>query len=116
MDVDDAKISEVAKILIRDKKNPLAVSIASFWEIAIKVKLHKLKLKVGFLELYQQAQANKIEILDIKISDIYLVSELPLHHGDPFDRIIIAQAITERLTLITRDPIVAKYSVSSMYA
>ncbi len=82
----------------------LLLSIASLWEIAIKVSINKLTLPKNYLEfINEQIEINDIQILSISLSHLGLITTLPLHHKDPFDRLIIAQAMTENITVISRD-------------
>ncbi len=86
-------------------------SIASFWEIAIKLQLGKLELDIEFNELFKFAQRNQIEI--IEISELHLMALLDLepHHKDPFERLIISQSIVENLTLLSKDTQMSKYKI-----
>lgn len=79
------------------------ISIASIWEIAIKVSLGKLKLSISLNELKNEIFKNGFEILPLDFEHIITLSNLENHHKDPFDRIILAQAISEKLTLISKD-------------
>lgn len=79
------------------------ISIASIWEIAIKVSLGKLKLSISLNELKNEIFKNGFEILPLDFEHIITLSTLENHHKDPFDRIILAQAISEKLTLISKD-------------
>ncbi|MFN0291280.1 type II toxin-antitoxin system VapC family toxin [Pedobacter helvus] len=87
------------------------ISIASFWEIAIKLQLGKLELDIEFNELFKFAQRNQIEI--IEISELHLMALLDLepHHKDPFERLIISQSIVENLTLLSKDTQMSKYKI-----
>lgn len=88
---------------IKDPDNKIFLSIASLWEIAIKHSLGKLPLQSEFSELKEILRDTNIEILPIEFSHLQELLVLPDIHNDPFDRIIIAQAIHENLKLITRD-------------
>jgi len=88
---------------IQDTKNECFISIASIWEIAIKNSLNKLELKSGFDNIGEFLTANDIAILPLTFDHIKVLNQLDFHHRDPFDRIIIAQSISERLTIITKD-------------
>ncbi|RYY29213.1 MAG: type II toxin-antitoxin system VapC family toxin [Sphingobacteriaceae bacterium] len=79
------------------------ISITSIWEIAIKANLNKLDLKYGFDKIPDLLINNEIEILPITFEHIQMLNKLEFHHKDPFDRVIIAQAITEKFTVITVD-------------
>jgi PIN domain nuclease of toxin-antitoxin system len=105
----DAQLSKKAKDAIVDPDAIKYISIASFWEIAIKLNLGKLSLDMPYLDLRQQVSDNGFEILPITFSHTTELISLELHHRDPFDRIIIAQAISERLILISKDGNFEKY-------
>lgn len=82
----------------------LLLSIASLWEIAIKVSINKLTLPKNYQEfINEQIEINDIQILPISLSHLSVITTLPLHHKDPFDRLIIAQAMQENITVISRD-------------
>jgi PIN domain nuclease of toxin-antitoxin system len=84
------------------------VSAASIWEVAIKAALGKIKVNAG--ELVASTEASGFVELPGRASHAAIVSKLPAHHSDPFDRLLIAQAIGEPLKLLTSDAILAKYS------
>ena len=90
----------------------VAVSIASLWEIAIKVSIGKLTLPDTVEKLFpQQLSLNQIDLLPIEVSHLQTVSTLPFHHKDPFDRIIIAQALVEKIGLVSVDKVFEAYDV-----
>jgi len=105
----DAQLSIKAKEAISDPDAIKYISIASFWEIAIKLNLGKLSLDMSFVDLRQQVADNGFEILPITFAHTAELIPLELHHRDPFDRIIIAQSISERLILISKDGNFEKY-------
>lgn len=106
------RLSAHARSLIEDEENELFVSIASLWEIAIKFGIGKLNLRQPFEELFpSQLEDNSIEILGITVEHLSQVSGLPLHHRDPFDRLIIAQAQVEHLPIISVDTMFDNYSI-----
>jgi len=102
----DPFLSGQARSLIGDPENTVFVSAVSIWEIHIKVNLGKLRLPPEFKE---QLAAQSFESLPVTASHASQVSLLPSHHRDPFDRILVAQALVERLTLLTADEHVAAY-------
>lgn len=109
---DDPLLSPIAKRLIESPENAVYLSIASVWEMAIKVSLGKLEVPSPFTDFIDaQVQENSISILAIKTSHAGIVTNLPFHHRDPFDRLIIAQARSEGYTLISRDEIFDRYGV-----
>ena len=87
------------------------LSIASLWEIAIKKQIGKLDLKIGFEELFRFAERNQIEIVSINETHLTTLLNLEFINNDPFDRIIVSQAISENLTLISRDKKLKNYKV-----
>lgn len=107
----DAQLSKTAREAIVDPEAIKYISIASFWEIAIKVNLGKLSLDMPYtyIDLRQEVTDNGFEILPIAFSHTGELISLDLHHRDPFDRIIIAQALSERLILISKDSNFEKY-------
>ncbi len=105
----DNELSSKAKKAIENGENYL--SIASVWEIAIKVSLKKLDLYSPFPEIINQISKNNFQLLPISISDITVLTTIPLHHRDPFDRIIIAQSINNGLQLISKDKVFDQYGI-----
>lgn len=99
----DNELSESARAVIESEGAVNFVSIASLWEIAIKISLGKLQLKTPFNQIAKQMEENGFEILPITFEDTLTLSTLAFHHKDPFDRIIIAQGVTNRLTIISKD-------------
>ncbi len=109
----DKKLSDKARGLIDNPDNRKFLSIASLWEIAIKVSLGKLTLNKPFERLFpEQLHFNRIEILDITVDNLIKLTTLPFHHRDPFDRLIIAQALVEGLPVIGADVIFDAYGIN----
>ena len=104
-----SELSTVAREEIEADDAINFISIASLWEIAVKVSLGKLELKIPFNKLNGKLEENGFEILPITFEDTMIISSLPFHHRDPFDRIIIAQSITNKLSIISRDTQFASY-------
>jgi PIN domain nuclease of toxin-antitoxin system len=100
---------------IKDIHQPCFLSAASLWEITIKNQIGKLILNISLEELFNYADRNQIEIIPINYDHLLVLSTLPLHHSDPFDRLIISQAIAENLVLITRDKGFKKYMVEQQW-
>lgn len=97
----DPKLSQKTKALLQSDVD-VGVSIASLWEIAIKVSIGKLTLPGSIEELFpQQLILNQIDLWPIKIGHLKTVSTLPFHHRDPFDRLIVAQALVEEVKLVS---------------
>lgn len=107
-------ISNAAEILESDID--LLLGIASLWEIAIKVNLKKLTLPDAYeIFIPQQIALNSIEILNVSIEHLAVVAKLPLHHRDPFDRLLIAQAIAENIAIISADNKFDMYGVNRLW-
>ena len=112
----DSSLSVAARLLIEDADNSVLLSAASVWEIAIKVSLGKLHLEQPFDVLIpQQLLMNHIELLGITLQHAAVVAKLPFYHRDPFDRLLIAQAIVEQIPVITRDPAFDAYPVQRLW-
>ncbi len=108
----DPNLSTPARTVLEDLDNEIFVSVASLWEIAIKSSLGKLELTKPFGELFpQQLALCEIEMLGIHLSHLITLTGLPLHHRDPFDRMIIAQAMTENLVVLTKDSAFPEYPI-----
>jgi len=112
----DSQLSTTARDLIRSGGNELWYSTASLWEIAIKLNLGKLKLGGPFPDfIEQQLDGNRVQVLPITLAHLSVVSQLALHHRDPFDRLIIAQAIAEDLPVISIDQKFDSYPVKRIW-
>jgi len=99
-----ANLSVNARDLIENPVNERLLSVASLWEIAIKTSLGKLTLSAPFDELIPaQLKLNGIDLLNIKVDHLSAVTTLAFHHRDPFDRLVIAQALVEKLPIISLD-------------
>ena len=112
----DARLSDGARSLIRDPDNQPLVSPASYWEIAIKISLGKYRLfqdLASFME--QQIEANRLHVLAIVPEHAAVVATLPFHHRDPFDRMLIAQAIHEHIPLVSSDAVLDKYPINRLW-
>jgi PIN domain nuclease of toxin-antitoxin system len=110
-DSEPAKLSPQALALCQDRQNSLLLSVASVWEMQIKLHLGKLKLTLPLAELIEsQQQVNNLEILPVLLTHVLALQQLPAHHKDPFDRLLIAQARVEDVVLISNDPMFPKYT------
>jgi PIN domain nuclease of toxin-antitoxin system len=110
------RLSFLARGLIEARENPMLVSIASLWEIAIKNGIGKLDLDRPFAELIpEQLERQQIEVLDIQLPHLAELIRLPQHHRDPFDRLIAAQAIAEGLPVISVDSALDPYGVQRLW-
>lgn len=111
----DSKLPVSVRDKIKDIRQPCFLSAASLWEITIKKQIGKLTLAISLEELFDYADRNQIEIVPINYHHLLILSKLPNHHGDPFDRLIISQAIAEDLILISRDKEFEKYKVAQQW-
>jgi PIN domain nuclease of toxin-antitoxin system len=111
----DKQLPESIKSKIIDINESCFLSVASLWEITIKNQIGKLTLGLSLEELFEYADRNQIEIIQISYEHLLTLSKLPIHHNDPFDRIIISQAIAENLTLVSKDKGFKKYKIKQQW-
>jgi PIN domain nuclease of toxin-antitoxin system len=112
----DPRLSATAEQAIRSGANTPLLSIASVWEMAIKVGLNKLPIPHPLDDFIpQQLRANRIGLLAIELPHALEVARLPLHHRDPFDRLLVAQAIQEGIPLATDDAALAAYPIQRLW-
>jgi PIN domain nuclease of toxin-antitoxin system len=107
--IGDKRVSPEIQSFIENDSNIIFLSNASLWEIAIKVSIGKLKLKVSLLELKSFLIEKDTFILEFDFYDLDELQKLPFYHQDPFDRLIIAQAKTKNLEIVTDDEQIKKY-------
>ncbi len=105
------EISENARKAIENVNNTCFVSIASIWEIAIKLSIDKLKMNISFDRLSSLIWENGFEILQIRIEHTKELISLPFTHKDPFDRLLISQAKTETMSVVTKDIHFRNYNI-----
>jgi PIN domain nuclease of toxin-antitoxin system len=106
----DQRLSRKARVAIATRDTEVFISIASAWEIQIKASLHKLTLNESVDALYRSLIIEQdFRMIGIELEDIDHLSKLPPHHRDPFDRMLVAQAIRGDFTLVTKDSIVSSY-------
>jgi PIN domain nuclease of toxin-antitoxin system len=101
--------------LLADATNERRVSVVSLWEIGIKVQSGKLPLPAERDYYEQHLRALRALLLAVEVGHVFSYFQLPLHHRDPFDRLLIAQARVENLTLVTRDPAFSAYDVKTIW-
>lgn len=112
----NTKLSANAQVLIEDPANEKLVSIVSIWEIAIKHSLGRLVLSDKFENLFpEQLVINGFDELPIKNKHFYEFIKLPQHHSDPFDRLLISQAISEKIHIVSADSAFKDYSVNLLW-
>jgi PIN domain nuclease of toxin-antitoxin system len=106
------KLSPAALSALEDEANELLLSVASVWEMQIKMQLGKLKLSLPLKELVKnQQEINDLTVSPVALSHVLALDALPFHHKDPFDRLLIAQSIAEGITIVTADSQFSNYSV-----
>jgi PIN domain nuclease of toxin-antitoxin system len=110
----DARLADEARSLIDDPRNDAIASIVSLWEIAVKVRIGKLKADIGAIASIVEGQ--RFTRLAIEDSHLEGLLRLPRHHADPFDHLLIAQAIAEGAAFVTGDRIAARYPVKVIAA
>ncbi len=109
-------LSKPAFDALNDPGNTVYFSVVNIWEAQIKQQLGKLTVTDPLPKLVnQQHQVNGFGLLSVRVEHVYELDTLPLHHKDPFDRLLIAQAIHEGLTLVSRDPEMKPYGVSLLW-
>ena len=115
-DSEPQRLSQQILNMCQDPENELLVSVASLWEMQIKLQLGKLELNKPLAELVSgQQEINKIDILDVKLEHILALAKLPPHHKDPFDRLLIAQTDIEEAILVSKDQIFTEYEVKLVW-
>jgi len=113
---DNPRLSANVKLLIEDENNEKLVSIASIWEMAIKHSIGRLNFSLPFMEFVgQQLSVSNIGLLEINLNHIEVVASLPLHHRDPFDRLIIAQSMAEQIPVLSVDAIFDDYAIARLW-
>jgi PIN domain nuclease of toxin-antitoxin system len=115
LDSDQEKLSSKVAQLCTDRSNRLLVSVATVWEMQIKILIGKLTLPDTLANTISGQVTNGIQLLPINLPHILELAHLPDHHKDPFDRLLIAQARTGQATLISNDPQIAKYPVNVVW-
>ena len=111
----DKQMSNSAIEILKNNKLEKYISIASVWEIAIKLGIGKLVLDFSFNEIEEKLTGSNISLLNISVKHTQQIISLPLHHRDPFDRMIIAQSITENLTIISKDKNFSLYPIKLLW-
>jgi PIN domain nuclease of toxin-antitoxin system len=112
----DSNLSATADQLISDPANDVYVSPASYWELAIKIKLGKYVLKKPYQSFLEDAIAqNNFAVLAIEIKHTAILTTLPMHHRDPFDRLIIAQGMVEQMPIVSNDVLFYPYGVQRLW-
>jgi len=111
-DSDPSRLSPSALQACQNHANTMMLSVVSVWEMQIKAQLGKLKLNMPLAEIIgNQQQVNGVQILSMTLNHVLALEDLPVHHKDPFDRLLIAQANVEEAVLVSSDSAFSEYSV-----
>jgi PIN domain nuclease of toxin-antitoxin system len=112
----DRALPAKARAALADQDNECLFSLVSAWELAIKAGLGKLKLAIPVRRyVIEHVAANGFRVLDLRMAHIGRVESLAAHHGDPFDRLLIAQALEEKLPVVTADSVFRDYGVKRIW-
>lgn len=110
------KLSQKVSQELSNPANNLFLSVASVWEIQIKIQIKKLTFQDPFADIIaEQQQINGLQILPVQLSHALYLENLPSHHKDPFDRLLISQAIVENMILVSADANFAKYQMNLLW-
>ena len=109
-------LSATALSALKDEANELILSVASVWEMQIKIQLGKLKLSRPLKELVDsQVETNDLKVLPVELAHVLVLDTLPFHHKDPFDRLLVAQANVEGAFLVSGDLVFLSYPVKLLW-
>lgn len=104
------------KELLEDENNELFLSVASIWEAAIKISIGKLHLPQPVVQITQlPLQSGEMKLLNITLAHLALIETMPLHHKDPFDRLLVAQAQVEKLPIVSIDTTLDLYGINRIW-
>jgi PIN domain nuclease of toxin-antitoxin system len=111
------RLGKRARAIILDDASTVWISAATIWEISIKAAVKRLDVKPAFIDaLSSEMTRSGFRPLPVAFEHAFAVRTLPLHHGDPFDRMLVAQAKVEELTLMTADPVLRAYGIPTVDA
>lgn len=111
----DEKLPDNVRDAIENPNNSKIVSIASIWEISIKISLDKFRFSNGFKRFLEMIDENGFELLPVTFEHAIIVSTLEFIHRDPFDRLLIAQCKNDNLTIATKDENIRKYNIQTIW-
>ena len=111
----DKRLPESVRDAIEDTENGRFVSIATIWEIAIKTSLGKFHYPGGFKNFLELVDENSFDLLPVSTEHTLLVSSLEFIHRDPFDRLLVAQAMINKLTIVTKDTKIKKNNINTLW-
>lgn len=114
--LNDHRLSPTARRVFRDRSATLHVSMVSLWELSIKITIGKLRTLGSSIAYFRdECREHGIDVLPIRMEHILRAETLDLHHRDPFDRLLIAQAIEEKLAILTDDAQIRRYPVKTVW-
>ena len=108
---DDRKLSKVALAEMENPKNSRWVSVASIWEMAIKISLGKLAINGGLTAFRRRLESNGFDLLTVTAEHAESVADLPFHHRDPFDRLLVAQSKRSQMSFVSHDETLDAYGI-----
>ena len=111
----DRRLSENARYAIESADNRKLISIASLWEMALKVSIGRLKFSMGFRSFLNLIEENGFEIVPLDLDHFMALSQLEFKHRDPFDRMMVAQCLSDSITFVTKDDILKHYDVKILW-
>jgi PIN domain nuclease of toxin-antitoxin system len=107
---DHGKLSAAALAACQDRGNTLTVSVVAAWEMQIKLQIGKLTLAVPLEQMIRdEQQVNNMQVLPVLLPHVLALGTLSLHHKDPFDRLLVAQALAENMTIVSADHVLSRY-------
>jgi len=110
-----SQLSEKSRITIESSDNQKFISIGTVWELAIKISIGKFEFQSGLNGFVDLVEENGFDILPLSHFDLIHLTNLPFIHRDPFDRLLIAQAMENKMTIITKDEHISKYTISTLW-
>ncbi len=113
---DPGKLSRMAASICNDPQNRRYLSLVSVWEMQIKIQAGKLTISPSLYRVVAAyLQTDQIKLLPIELAHIFALAQLPYHHRDPFDRLLVAQALHDKMPLLSGDPLVAHYAAQVLW-
>ena len=114
-DSDPSQLSPTVRSVLQNSSTSVLLSIASVWEMQIKAQLGKLALRLPLPQIISQQQANGIQVLSVSLDHVFAIGTLPNAHKDPFDRLLIAQAQLEAMTLVSNEQMFDAFAVARLW-
>lgn len=115
-DGEPVKLSPTVQSALQNPQNTIFLSVVSVWELQIKFQIGRLQLRQPIADIVdEQRRQNQLQILPVELPHVIQYGQLPLHHNDPFDRLLIAQALSEQIVLVSKDADISKYAVNTLW-